>query len=385
MKFLPLVWSALWRRRPRTLFTMASIAVAFLLYGLLFAITSAFNRGVEVAGADRLVVTSKYSLTQPLPYSFLNEIRGIDGVTAVTWASWFGGVYQEEKNFFAQFPVDADSYLTMYPEIVLPDAQREALLRTRTGAIIAKTLADRFGFQVGDKIPIQASIWPSKEGNTWTFDLVGIFDTADPANRAQFEMMLFDHEYFDEARLYGQGLVGWYIVRTTDSARNAEVARAIDARFANSANPTKTDSEKAFNQGFVKQMGDIGLIVKSILGAVFFTLLFVTGNTMMQSVRERVPELAVLKTLGFGERRVLALILAEAGALCLIAAGIGLAIAFALLPPIAARLPGFAGLAVDASTLALGLAMALGLALVVGLPPAWRASRISIVDALAGR
>ncbi len=385
MRFLPLVWAALWRKRPRTFFTMASIAIAFLLYGLLYAISNAFNKGVEVAGADRLVVISKYSLTQPLPYSFLNDIRLIDGVEAVTWASWFGGVYQDERNFFPQFPVDAQSYLDMYPEIVLPAEQREALLRTRTGAIVARTLADRFGWRVGDRIPIQATIWTSKTGDTWEFDLVGIFDTADPSARGQFEMMLFNHEYFDEARAFGQGIVGWYIVRTVDPARNAEVANAIDARLRNSSNPTKTDSEKAFNQSFLKQMGDIGLIVKSILGAVFFTLLFLTGNTMMQSVRERVPELAVLKTLGFNDSRVLLLVLAEAAALCVIAALAGLGIAAVLLPPIANKLPGFSGMGLDPQTFVIGVGIAALLALAVGLPPALRASRISIVDALAGR
>ncbi|MEQ1440042.1 ABC transporter permease [Fontimonas sp. SYSU GA230001] len=385
MKYLPLVWSALWRKRPRTIFTMASIAVAFLLYGLLYAVNNAFNKGVEVAGADRLVVISKYSLTQPLPYSFLNEIRGIDGVAAVTWASWFGGIYQDERNFFAQFPVDAASYLEMYPEIVLPAEQKDAFLRTRTGAIVAKTLADRFGWKIGDRIPIQATIWPAKTGNTWEFDLVGIFDTADPSARGQYEMMLFNHEYFDEARVFGQGIVGWYIVRTRDPEQNATVAKAIDERFRNSTNPTKTDSEKAFNQSFIKQMGDIGLIVKSILGAVFFTLLFLTGNTMMQSVRERVPELAVLKTLGFGNTRVLVLVLAESAVLCVLAALLGLGIATVLLPPIAAKLPGFAGMGVDAQTFAIGVALAALLALAVGLPPALRAARLSIVDALAGR
>ncbi len=385
MKFLPLVWAALWRKRPRTLFTMASIAVAFLLYGLLYAVNNAFNRGVEVAGADRLVVISKYSLTQPLPYSYLNELRSIDGVEAVTWASWFGGVYQEEKNFFAQFPVDAETYLTMYPEIVLPEAQRDTLLRTRNGAVVAQTLADRFGWSVGDRIPIQASIWPFKTGNTWDFELVGIFDTADPAARGQYEMMLFNHEYFDEGRAFGQGLVGWYIVRTRNPDANASIAQAIDERFRNSTNPTKTDSEKAFNQSFLKQMGDIGLIVKSILGAVFFTLLFLTGNTMMQSVRERIPELAVLKTLGFGERRVLLLVLAESAALCVLAAMAGLGLAAVVLPPIANKMPGFAGMGLDPQTFVMGVTIAIALAVAVGLPPALRASRISIVDALAGR
>ena len=384
MKYLPLVWAALWRRKPRTIFTMLSIMVAFLLYALLSGVNSAFNAGVEVAGADRLVTTGRYSLTQVLPFGHIQQVRGLPGVASIAGQSWFGGYYQKESNFFPQFPTQIEPYLAMYPEMVMPEEQKQAMLNTRTGAIIAKTLADRYGFKIGDRIPIIAGIWPLEGGsNNWEFDLVGIFDTKNPKDRSMFEMMLFHHEYFDEARQFGKGTIGWLVVKTQDPAQNEVIIDQIDDLFANSPNETRTETEKAFNQSFIKQMGDIGLILSSIIGAVFFTLLFLTGNTMMQSVRERVPELAVLKTLGYSDTQVLALVLAESLALCLIAALIGVALAGLLLPGIAAKLPGFSGLTLSASAFAGAMGLAVLLALVVGLPPALRAMRLQIVDALA--
>ena len=386
MKFLPLIWAALWRRRPRTIFTMLSIMVAFLLYALLTGVNTAFNSGIEVAGADRLVTTGRYSLTQVLPQGHLEQVRGLPGVHSVAAQSWFGGYYQKESNFFPQFPTDVEPYLAMYPEMVMPDDQKKALLETRSGAIIAKTLADRYGFKIGDRIPIIAGIWPLASGsNNWELDLVGIFDTKNPKDRSMFEMMVFRHDFFDEARQFGKGTIGWMVIKIKDPAQNMAIAKQVDALFANSANETRTQTEKAFNQAFMKQMGDIGLIMSSIIGAVFFTLLFLTGNTMMQSVRERIPELAVLKTLGYSDGRVLALVLAESLALCLIAALAGLALAALVMPAVASKLPGLSGLGLTPATFAAALGLAALLALLVGLPPALRAMRLQIVDALAAR
>ena len=384
MKYLPLIWAALWRRKPRTIFTMLSIVVAFLLYALLSAVNAAFNAGVEIAGADRLITTGRYSLTQVLPFGHLQQVRSVPGVASVAGQSWFGGYYQKESNFFPQFPTQIEPYLEMYPEIVLPEEQKQAMLNTRTGAIVAKTLADRYGFKVGDRIPIIAGIWPLADGsNNWEFDLVGIFDTKNPKERSMYEMLLFHHEYFDEARQFGKGTIGWIVIKTEDPDRNEEIVEAVDDLFANSPNETRTETERAFNQSFVKQMGDIGLIMSSIIGAVFFTLLFLTGNTMMQSVRERIPELAVLKTLGYSDVGVLALVLAESLALCVLAALVGIGLAGLLLPGIAAKLPGFSGLALKPEAFAGALGIAVLLALIVGLPPALRAMRLKIVDALA--
>ena len=387
MKYFPLVWAALMRRKPRTILTMLSIVVAFLLYGLLQGVVAAFSGGVDIAGADRLITTGKYSLTQMQPVSYANQIRNVPGVNQVAYQSWFGGYYQEEKNFFAQFPTHVEPYLELYPEVLLPADQKEAFLKTRTGAIVLKKLADKYGWKVGDKIPIISGIWAKKDGsNVWEFDLVGIFDCKDGATRSQHEYLMFHHEYFEEARAFGQGTVGWFIERVADPARNAEVARAVDALFANSPNPTKTDSEKAFNQGFVKQFGNLQLILGGIMSAVIFTLLMLTGNTMMQSVRERIPELAVLKTLGYRDHMVLGFVLVEALLLCLSAAAIGMALAAWLAPVLGTLvpIPGFAGMKLTGAAGLLGAVIAVGLALAVGLPPALRAMRLDIVNALAG-
>ena len=383
MKYFPLVWAALLRRKPRTILTMLSIVVAFLLYGLLQGVVQAFSAGVDIAGADRLITTGKYSLTQMQPIGHANQIAATPGVKQVAYQSWFGGIYQKEGNFFAQFPTDAAPYLDIYPEVLLPADQKQKFIATRTACIVAKTLADRFGWKIGDKIPIQSTIWPQKDGNsTWDFDLVGIFDTKDSATRAQHEYLLFHHEYFEQGRQFGQGTVGWFITTVTDPSKAAEVARAIDSQFANSPNPTKTDSEKAFNQGFVKQFGNLKLILSGIMSAVIFTLLMLTGNTMMQSVRERTAELAVLKTLGYRDNVVLWLVLAEALLMTCVAALAGLGLAAWLAPAMGAVIPGFSAMALTVPAAFTGLLIAAALALVVGLPPALRAMRLDIVTAL---
>jgi len=382
MKYFPLIWSALWRKAPRTIYTMLSIVVAFLLFGLLQAVNVGLARSIEIAGADRLFVAGKYSFTEILPYSYYARIKSVPGVQRVTHATWFGGFYQEERNFFPQLPVDHASYLDMYPEFIVTPEARQALERTRSGALVGAGLAKRFGWKIGDRIPVQATIWPRKNGgNSWEFDIVGLMDGKDEAARAQADFLLFRHDYFDEARQFGQGYVGWYLVQVADPAQAATVAAAIDRQFANSPKETRTDSEKAFNQAFIKQMGDIELIIVSILGAVFFTLLFLTGNTMMQSVRERIPELAVLKTIGYSDLTVLALVLTEALLLCLLAALLGLGLATLLMPGLAAKLP---GLTMDPLVWLQGLLIAALVAIVVGLPPAWRAMRLDIVHALSG-
>jgi putative ABC transport system permease protein len=385
MKFLPLIWATLWRRKPRTILTMLSVVVAFLLYAMLTAVQAAFGAGVKIAGTDRLVTTGRYSITEILPYSHWQQVKALPGVANVTVANWFGGIYKDERNFFPQFAVDAETYLDIYPEIVLPADQRAAFLETRTGVVVAAALAKRFGWKVGDKVPIQSTIWPLKNGsNAWTFDLVGIFDTAKPEDRGQFEMMLLRQDYFDEARQWAKGTIGWMIVKVKDPAAAPQIAKEIDAMFRNSPNETRTATEKAFNQSFLKQLGDIGMIITSILGAVFFTLLLLTGNTMMQSVRERVPELAVLKTIGFSDRSVLLLVLAESAFLCVGAGLLGIVLAMLILPGFAARIPGFTGLALTANAFTLALGMAVALALVVGILPALRAMRLDIVNALSG-
>jgi putative ABC transport system permease protein len=284
MKYWYLIWGNLKRKKLRTLFTMLSILVAFVLFGVLGAINVAMNMGVELAGVDRLVLRHRVSLIRLLPVSYESRIESVEGVAAATHATWFGGIYQDPKNFFGQFPVDPEGYLEMYPEFLLPEDQKKAWLEDRTGAVVGRTTARRYGWKVGDRIPIQGTIWRKKDrSSTWEFTIRGIYDGA--AQGTDTTLFLFRYDYFDEARWAGEGLVGWYVIRVDDPAQAAEIAERIDAEFANSPNETRTSTERAFVQAFANQVGNIGAIVTAVLGAVFFTILLVAGNTMMQSVR----------------------------------------------------------------------------------------------------
>ncbi len=381
MKFLPLLVRNLLRRKIRTALTLLGIVVAFVLFGLLAAIEAAFSMGVDLAGTDRLVMIHKVSLIQLLPESYLERIRAVPGVVDACHQTWFGGIYQDPKNFFMQIPVDPECHLKMFPEFRLPEAQKKAWLADRQGAIAGRTIATRYGWKVGDRIPIQATIWRKKDNSTnWEFNLDGIYDGAETGtDTSQF---FFHYKYLDESRLFGEGNVGWYYVRITDPAKAPAIAARLDAQFANSPAETKTTTEKAFAQAFAKQVGDIGFIVRSIGAAVFFTLLLGVANTMAQSVRERTSELAVLKALGFTDGRILTLVLLES---CLIAAAggaAGLAIAWwvaSLGDPTGGLLPGFF---IPGRSMAFGVALFLGLGLVAGIFPAIRGMRLRIVDAL---
>jgi putative ABC transport system permease protein len=387
MKYLHLVWAALIRRKTRTVFTLLSVFAAFLLFGLLDSVHSAFMAGSRnVAGVDRLVTVSRVSFTLSLPKSLFERIQAVPGVTQVTYANWFGGIYQDPKNFFPSEAV-APNFLSLYPEWRMSESERKAFRETRTGAVVGASLAKQFHWKVGDKIPLQATIFPQKNGsNDWTFDLVGIYHVSDPKLVNQENLFFFNWDYFDEARQFGNGNVGWYITRVSDPGQADRVAQAIDALSFDSDHETKTQSEQAFNVAFVSQFADIGLIVGAIMGAVFFTLILLTGNTMAQAVRERIPELAVLKTVGFSNRSVLGLVLAEAAVLLLSGAAVGLVLAGVVVSAVRLKL----GTAVPMDPVggaiwAQGLVLALGVGLIVGALPALRGMRLRIVDALAGR
>jgi putative ABC transport system permease protein len=380
MKYLHLVWRSLLRRKVRTLFTALSILIAFLLFGALMALRVAFTLGVELAGADRLVMIQKVSFIQPLPLSHQARIAGTDGVSAVTHNSWFGGVYQDPRNFFAQIAVEPEPFLEMYPEYVLPDEQKRAWYANRTGAIVGRALADRFDWKIGDRIPLQPTIWQKADGTAWEFTVDGIFDAGQTGT--DLNQMFFHYAYLNEARQFGQDLVGWYVVRVSDPDQADQIAQRLDALFANSPNETKTSTEKAFVQAFASQIGDIGAILMAILVAVLFTILLVAGNTMAQAIRERTSELAVLKTLGFSDGLVLTLVLLESCVLALVGGGLGLGLAWMVTQggdPTGGLLPAFY-LPTRDIVLGVGLIVALGLA--AGVLPAWQAGRLRIVDAL---
>jgi putative ABC transport system permease protein len=387
MKYFPLIWATLWRKKTRTIFTLLSVVVAFLLFGMLETVDYAFAHPSNgVTGADKLITTNKYSITLSLPFSDAQEIRSVPGVAEVSWISWFGGYFQESKNFVFAIPVDTDSYFNLHKdEFVVSGEQMQAYRNTRTGALVNTELMKKFGWKVGDKIPLHSTIWTQKKDGSldWTFDIVGTFSVKDPTQASQqAQTLMFHYELFDEGRSFGKGTVGWFEERIGDPSQASAISNRIDALFANSPNETKTQPANDFTMAFVKQFGDIGFVLRAILGAVFFTLLFLTGNTMMQSVRERIPELAVLKTLGFGDGQVLGLVLAESLLLCVIAALIGLALSYAALPIIKL---GLQGMELSSNALVPGVGAAVLLALIVGLPPALRAMRLNIVDALADK
>jgi putative ABC transport system permease protein len=381
MKYLYLVWSNLKRKKMRTSLTLLSIMVAFMLFGYLAAIEQGFSQGIDVAGADRLIVRHKISIIQLLPEAYESRIEQIDGVEDAVHQTWFGGIYQKPSNFFAQMPVKPDEYLGMYPEFLLSDDEREAWLSTRSGAIAGRTIADRFGWNVGDRIPINATVWTRKGGErTWEFDLVGIYEGAEKGtDTTQF---LFRYDFFDESRQFGSGQVGWYTVRIRDPDRAAETAARIDAEFANSPYETKAEPEGAFLQGFANQIGDIGFIMMSIVAAVFFTILLVTGNTMAYAVRERTSELAVLKAIGFSDGGVLGLVLAESFFMTALGGTTGLGLAWMLVSmgdPTGGSLPVFY---LPAGDLLMGIVLIGLMALVAGILPALQAQRLQIADAL---
>jgi putative ABC transport system permease protein len=383
VKYLPLLWAALWRRKARTIFTLLSIVVAFLLFGVLETIDYAFaHPDAGQAGADRLITINKYSITLSLPSSYTQQIRSLPGVTEATPLTWFGSYYQESKNFVFAVPIDTDSYFKVHRQDVLVDPQTlKTFEQTRAGILVNTKLMEKYGWKIGDKLPLHSTIWTrSQDGSlNWTFDIVGVMTSTDAT---QDSTLLFHFEYFDEGRSFGKGTVGWYEVSIADPAQAASMAQKIDTMFANSSNETKTQPSKDFLIAFVKQRGDIAFVLHAILGAVFFALLFLTGNTMMQSMRERIPELAVLKTLGFTDLKVFALLLAESLALCVSAAFVGLALSYSLLPRMQTALQ---GVELSGGMLLPGLMVAVLLALFVGLPPALRANRLQIVDALADK
>lgn len=388
MKYFHLVWSALFRRKMRTAFTLLSVLAAFLLFGLLDSVRTAFaNAGAGVAGADRLITISKVSFTVSLPKSLLNRIEAIPGVAETTYANWFGGIYQDPKNFFPNEAIAAN-FLDLYPEWVLSPEQRRAFKETRTGCIVGESLAQKFHWKIGDKIPLEATIFPKKDGsNTWTFDLVGIFHVSDPKLKGQENVLFFNWDYFDEATRFGAGsTVGWYTEKLTDRRQADRVAQAIDALSVESDHETKTQNEQAFTAALVSQFANIGLIVGAIMGAVFFTLVLLTGNTMAQAVRERIPELAVLKTIGFSNRSVLTLVLAESVLLLLLGGALGVAFSAVVVAFIRVAMgPNIPLSPVDAAVWGRAVVLMVIIGLVVGALPAMRGMRLRIVDALSGR
>lgn len=380
------VLANLFHKKTRSWLTLLSVVMAFVLFGLLQSLNLVFSASPDFIGATRLVTQSRVSFTQSLPMRMVPEMDAIPGVQRVMYQQWFGAVFRENPQIFA-FAVDPERLHDVYPEWVMPEEHWNAFRDTRTGMIAGRLLAEQYGWKVGDKIPLQSNIFPQKNGSKdWTFDLVGIYDGKDDQWQQQTAGgMYINHAYFAEATQFGGGNAGIFVLRLEDPDMAESVAMAVDKRYENSADETKTQTEKDFQVGFLKQLGDIGLIVRWILFAVFFTLLLVVGNTMAQSVRERVPQFAVLKTLGFSDNSVLGFVLAETVALCAIGGLLGLSLATLLGAGISKAAGPMMPVAVDGRVWLSGVIAIVVLSVVVGLLPALRARRLKIVDALAGR
>ena len=376
MKYLPLIIANLFRKKVRTTLTIGSFAVSLFLFGLLVVVRGAFSQGIDVAGADRLDVINKVSIIQPLPYSYRDQILRIPGVKAITFDEWFGGVYQDEKNFFPQFAIDPENQRVVYPEFAIPEDQWKAFLEDRQGAIAGAGIAKKFGWKVGDRIPIKGAIYP---GN-WEFNIRGLYTgTRDNDDLTQF---WFQYEYLDERRQYGKGLIGWYVVKLNGPDDATRVARTIDQTFANSPYETKTETEKALAADFAKQFGNIEFLIVSIGAVVFFTLLLVTGNTMAIVVRERICELAVFKAVGFSDRFVMFFVLGESLLIAVIGGvlGLGLCKLFTLGgDPTHGFLPFFY---LPNPAILLGIVIAFTVGILAGILPATTAMRLRVVDAL---
>ena len=379
MKYLPLLWAGLWRKPMRTSLTLLSIAVAFVLFGILSGIDAGFSHTLAVSRLDRLFTDSRFGA--PMQISYAAQIARVPGVAVVAPRRGLGGYYQDPNDQMGVICID-ERFFSLRPEITATKAQIAAMRRIRTGALIDVYLQHKFGWKIGDRIPLQTGTPRVDGSNIWTFDIVGIVDDANYPGQAGW--FLGNYEYLDEASASGKGTIDRFLVRITDPDRAAQIGRQIDRLFANSAAPTRTSSEKSRSQSGVQFLGDVQFFTHAIVGAVFFMLLFVTGNTMLQSVRERVPEIAVLKTLGFTGNAVLCLVMAEAALLCVVAAVLGLLLARIAIPITRPAIEDFVLLLqTDWADVLRGFGVALIVALVSSLYPAWRVRRVSIVDALS--
>jgi len=383
MNDFTLVRKNLFRRKLRAILMIVSILIAFLIFGVLAGVYASFTAGEDRAAADRLVVVNKVNFTQPLPIAYYNRVRSVAGVRQVTHANWFGGYYQDPKNFLVVMAVEPETYTDIFSRDFdfAPEA-RQAFIRTRTGAVVGEAMARKWGWKIGDRVPIASNIFSQRNGShTWDVDVVGIFTGKTAQNDTN--LMFFQYDYFDETRSFGKDTIGWLVLQTANPADNDRITKAIDAMFVNSTAETATDTEKAFNKAFAAQFGNIALIVILVVGAAFVTILMIVGNTMALTIRERTREIGVLKTLGFTGGRILRLVLGESVLLALVGGLPGLALAALamvwLRPSVSNLLPGFA-LTTDIAAEAVALMLALGL--ITGIIPALSAMRLKIATAL---
>jgi len=383
MNYFYLVWKGIWYKPLRTVFSLASIAVAFLLFGLLQGVNASFEEAVDKSGADRLYVRNNVSDFEGISISALSPLESIEGITSVAYQVLFPSYYRQPSDSVVAFAVDPNRFFKVNQDLAVSPQALATMASTRTGALVGAARAQREGWKVGDRIPLHSTYWIRSDGSReWTFEIVGIFSDKDQKVNFLTNGLLINYDYLDEARAFGKGLIGVFLVNIADPSAATQVARAIDTRFANSSWPTKTETIKDGVATQLKQIGDIKFMVYAVVAAVFFTLLFLTGNTTMQSVRERTAEFAVLKTLGFSDRVVTSLMLAEVLLLYATAAVVGLGVAALLLPALASN---FGIATIPVSVILGGFGIATVLTLATGLLPALRLQRLNLVDALSGR
>ena len=380
-KYLPLLWANLGRKRLRTSLTLASIVVAFLLFGLMQTLRVALTGSPELAGLDRLITMHKTSFVQSLPLAYLNRIKGVEGVVVASSQDWFGGVYQEDRNQLATFAIEAPTFFQVYSEYKLKPEEQQAFLQDRSSAIVGKMVAERFQWKVGDTIPMRSNIWTRKDdgGNVWPLKIAGIYEASNGDNQSIY----MHYDYLNESRAEIRDMIGWVVVKVRDPDRSADIARNIDAMFANSSTETKTSTEKAFIQGFANQMGNIGALLTAVAAAVFFTMLLVTANTMGQSIRERINEIGVMKTLGFSGGGITMLVLCEAILVTAIGGLLGLGLAALASKGLSAAVAQFFPvLGMPAATWAIGAVLIVVLGGLAAALPCAQAGQLKIVDAL---
>ena len=379
MRFRGLILANLFRKKIRLALTIGSFAVALFLFAFLGVVRDAFNRGADVAGADRLVTINRTSIINPIPLSYRDQILRIPGIKCITHNNWFGGVYKDEKNFFPQFVIDPENQRQVFPEFSVPDDQWNTFLKDREGAVVGARTMERFHWKIADRIPIKTTLYG---GGSWEFNIDGVYH----GKQAQDDetQFWFQWDYFEERipdRLKGN--IGWYVLRVENPDESPRIAKAIDEEFANSPYETKTETESAFAAGWVKQFGNIQFLIVSIGTVVFFTLLLVTGNTMAISVRERTAELAVLKAIGFADRSILFFILGESLVIALVGGLLGLLLAALAIPVLANALNGMLpNLILSPGLLAFGLFTALVVGIASGILPGIGAMRMRVVNAL---
>ena len=383
MNDLVLIRKNLFRRKLRAGLMTVSILAAFAIFGVLGSVERSFYAGQEVAAADRLVVVNKINFTQPLPIAYYDRVRAVEGVQQVAHLNWFGGYYQDPKNFLIVIAVEPATYMDVYSDqIDIPPEARQAFVHERTGALVGAVMAEKWGWKLGDHVPIASNIFTQKNGSrSWDFSIVGIVTGKKPEVDTNF--MVFQYKYFDETRSFGKDEIGWMVLRTASPVLNDGVVKTIDQMFANSSYETATDTEKAFNKAFIAQFGNIALIVILVVGAAFATILMIVGNTMMMSVRERTREIGVLKALGFSGGRILRLVLGESVLLALIGGLPGLGLAALFIVSVRASLTGLLPHITVSPDIALaGLALMVVLGIVTGLIPALSAMRLKTAAAL---